>query len=470
MWLFVGLILLLHGCVPHPCHELATREESCGCDSLVEEARAQGFEMGDWPDAEWWNGFDDPVLTGLIEEGLKLNPTLKRAEENLKAASEVAKQKRAKLFPEVYFTGDSNWQHLSPSGFFREYAPTIPAVVNDLHLGFSFSYEFDFWGKNRMLFQSAMGIAAAAVAEKLQAELILTTSIAYTYEELQLLLRKRVLLTQIEANREAIEMIRLKRQQHALDGSIIQLQAKNNQLDASAPLLEIDDQIEVHFHKLKALTALGQDAILEIPYRAYNPLQVSIPECLSLDLIARRPDLIAQKWRVEAAAKQIGAAKTDFYPNVNITGLIGLESVFFSQLLKAKSYSANADPAFHLPIFTAGRIKAQLMEKVADFNQAVYDFNELILRAAQEIADTLSDMTRLQAEIELRQGSLEVVQKQEELTAKRFANALDDRIALLDSQNNVLEMEITLVELEYGKLLTSIQLIRAFGGGYHDCE
>lgn len=464
----IVFLLILEGCMPIPSHELAEKEGACSCETVATEALATGeFEAGDWPEKDWWNRFNDPILTSLIEEALRINPTLMKAEENLKMAYQNALQARSRLFPQIFLDGDSNWQHLARDGFFRAYAPVIPSIVNDIHLGFSYYYEFDFWGKNRDLFRSALGEASAMAAEAMQAELIITTSIAYTYAELQLLLQKKNLLEQIENNDALIQAFRGQREKHALDPAITYLQSESRTLDSQAPLYEIGQQIQTHFHKIKALTGLGQDASIEIPAQAQPQLQVAIPNSLSLDLIARRPDLIAQKWRVEAAAKQIGAAKTDFYPNINIAGFLGLESIFWSTLFQRKNYSGNMDPAFHLPIFTGGRIRANLREKVAEFNAAVYEYNDLILKAAQEIADTLSDLYRLQKEIELRQDSLRVAEKQAWLTGKRVEHALDDQITFLQRQNEVLVAEIALVELEYGKVLSSIQLIRNLGGGYY---
>jgi NodT family efflux transporter outer membrane factor (OMF) lipoprotein len=464
---FILILLSLSSCLPVPNYETETPSESCGCETVAREALGLGeFEIGDWPRRDWWNEFDDPVLTKLIEEALKLSPTLKRAEASLKAAYEVAYQKRARLFPEIDFTGNDNWQHLSKDGFYREYAPVIPAVVNDITFGLSYYYEFDFWGKNRDLFKAALGMAAAMAAEKMQAELILTTSIAYTYSQLQLLLYKRSLLERYEMNNQAIHDIRVKRGVNAIDTTVVQLQARSNTLDAQAPILQIDEQIRNQIHKIKALTGLGQDAAIEIPCRAVRAIQVCLPENLSLDLVARRPDLIAQKARLEAAAKEIGAARTDFYPNFNLMGLIGFESVFWNKLLKTTSYSGNFQPAVHLPIFTAGRIKAQLMEKVDQFNQTVFAYEEMILLAAQEIADSLAAIRRLQSEIEVRSSSLTVAEQQEKLTQRRLQYAIDDRMALLESQNAVLSTKIELSDLEYGKQLANIILIRGLGGGY----
>ena len=122
MRIWLVLILLAGGCAPYPAHELANRYASCGCGSLEEEAARRGLEIGEWPEKEWWKGFDDEVLSWLIEKGMEMSPTLQRAEEALRAAAEVAGQKRAALFPEVDFAAQTNWQHLAKYGFFRSLA------------------------------------------------------------------------------------------------------------------------------------------------------------------------------------------------------------------------------------------------------------------------------------------------------------------------------------------------------------
>jgi NodT family efflux transporter outer membrane factor (OMF) lipoprotein len=463
------LLLLGYSCARIPEHELACISDVSGCTTIVEEAVNSGqFHRGDWPAQEWWKDFEDPILTGLIEDALRLSPTLKRAEARLKAAFQVALQKKATLFPEVDLDASTNWQHLSKEGFYRAIAPTIPAVVNDIYLGLSFSYELDLWGKNRKLYEAALGQTAAFAAERKQAELILTTSIAYTYAQLQFLLQKRAIIQQVEENNEGITLARIKRERHAIDTTIERLHSETDTLDVRGSLVELEDQIRAEIHKLKALTGLGQDAVLKIDLRNLKPLRIALPENLALDLIGRRPDLIAQRARVEAASKQIGAAKTDFYPNINLTGFVGLESIFWNSIFLTNNYSGNIMPAIHLPIFTAGRLRAHLMEKVEDFNEAVFSYDELILRAAQDVANALTAISLLQLQIDVRKISLQKAEQEANITLLRFKHALDDQISLYKVKNQVLQMELILAGLEYGKQLAGIQLIRALGGGFYE--
>jgi efflux transporter, outer membrane factor (OMF) lipoprotein, NodT family len=467
---WIGVFLLgVSSCVKVPEHELAGRLDSCGIEGSRQNAMDSGlFVDGDGPQKSWWLEFQDETLTQLIETALKSNPSLKQAGARLNAAAELALQKKAALFPHASFDPNDIWQHYAKDGFFRTYAPDIPAMVNDVMIYFTFTYEFDFWGKNRNVFRAALGEMRAREAEQKQAELLVTTSIAYTYEELQFLIRKKKILEEQENLRKQIERIRERREKHALESALIRLDSKSNTLDVAALLRKVSPKIEEHIHMLHQLAGLTEDEAMNIEWKPQACLEVSLPSELSLNLLARRPDLAALKARVEAAAKRIDAAKTDFYPNVNLTSLIGLESVFWSKLFGGKTYSGSLQPALHLPIFTAGKLKAQLMQQVAEFNEATYAYNALILQAAKEVADALTDLVFLTQETDIRRHSLSVAKEQEGLTKKRLDHAIDDQIAWLKARYKTLEMDLQVVSLEYATLLEKILLIRALGGGYCD--
>jgi len=457
-YFLICLLLLAHGCVKVP---------DCDTAQLVSVGSNEKLDM--WPTPKWWEEFEDPDLNALIELASQNSPTLKKAEENLKAAFEATQEKKASFFPTVDFLIEDNWEHLSKYGLLRGFIPKVyPAVVNETRFGLSFTYEFDFWGKFRSLFQAALGQAAALAAEAIQAELILTTSIAYTYIELQYLLHKQSLLQNIEEISTCIEQIQTIRGQNSLDSSFVVIQAESSTLDSKAALLEIENQIQIHINKLKALASLTPSATLNITEKPLKSAALGMPKNLCLDLIAQRPDIIAQKARLEAAAQEVNAAKTDFFPNISLNAFLGLDSFFFSKLFVGQSFSGNLSPAFHLPIFTAGRIKARYKEKIAQFNAAVYSYNEAIFQAGQQVMDALSDLAYYVQGVELRKTSLELVQKEKNLTAMRVENALDGQMALLAIQNKVLEMEMTLTELEFSRQLAGINLIKQVGGSY--CE
>lgn len=282
--IFSITLLIAHGCATVPRHDLANKLTSGSCKEMASLVMESGFfEEGDWPKEAWWKEFDDPSLNHLMEQTLKLSPTLQRAESRLKAAAQVALQKKARLFPEIDLDFTDNWQHLSKHGLYRQFAPVFPAVINQIDLDINFTYEFDFWGKNRDLFHAALGQAAAQAAEKKQAELILTTSVAYSYFQAQFYLRKIEILEQIERNKEEIYALTLKRQQDALANSLESLTSSTLTLDVKAELLATEQDLRTELHKLKALSALGQDADVNLQWTPLKETHVAVqPICRSI--------------------------------------------------------------------------------------------------------------------------------------------------------------------------------------------
>lgn len=463
----LGFFLIMGGCVSVPKKQLSEVPQSCGCKHTITRMTQEQDFSQKW-NPFWWKSLQDPTLDTLIEVGLAKSPTLKQAEERFKKASQLAIQQRAKLFPELGGEGEIEAQRLSKEGMVRAFASPIPASVTDAKIGLSFDYEIDFWGKQRHLFYAARQQMQALLEEKAQAEVMVTSSIAYTYMEMQLLLYRQAVLQQIQEKKEQIQAFYERRKQHALEsrGSVLPSHLQN--LQAKQDLVQRKEQIDLQLHKLKTLCGMELDEELTIELKPYKGLSIAVSDNISLDLLAKRPDLRAQQALVEAAAQEIGAAKAAFYPNINLKALIGLESIFWSKLFQKQSYFGTVDPAIHLPIFTAGRIKAHLKEKEASFQEAVYTYQELILHAAQEVVDLLSQLLSLEQQQKIAKSSLEVAKKEKRWIEQRAVHALETQLARLQTEIQTLQKEQALEEINYKNQLMQILLARALGGGSYE--
>jgi outer membrane protein TolC len=193
---------------------------------------------------------------------------------------------------------------------------------------------------------------------------------------------------------------------------------------------------------------------------------IVIPCNLSLDLIARRPDLMAQIWRVESLGHQVGAAIADFYPNINLTGFIGLESVFVSRIFQAGSKTAGVQPALHLPIFTAGAIRANVKAQKALFDAAVDEYNLLLLTSAQEVADLLVLAKSIWEQNESQDKIIERAKERYELSLLRKKKGLDSLFETYAKQETWIQKEIEKANLIYNQYIATIKLIKSLGGGY----
>ncbi len=471
---FLFLLLLLAGCVPEHKKEMAAIKEAPTLSSSMDQALSrEDFQQGEWPSEQWWELFEDPQLNDLIERGLQDSPTLKTAQARVQEAEQTARAERARLLPHLKAQYLEQWQYFSKNGFVESFYPSIPgisfpATANQIDLTLNFEYEFDFWGKNRKLYQAALGQQRARQAEASQATLMLLTSIAQTYFHLQANLAQREILLDKKDKRTELYELTSHRNRAGIDPVMQTLSAEKTLYDVDQALFIVEREIQLNYHLLNILIGKGPDEpALELPLIAASNRPFPLPEQLTADLLARRPDLQAQIWLVEAAAKEIGAAKADFYPNINLSAFGGLESLAFRNLFKTSSKMGGLVPAISLPIFTGGRLTAQLKGKVAAFNEAVFHYNELILKAAQDVADQLIILQTKKDELHVQMKALTLTDEQYYLSLSRFLKGVSTYLNTLNDEEHFLNQQLIVVNLYCDVNLATLQLIRALGGGYH---
>jgi NodT family efflux transporter outer membrane factor (OMF) lipoprotein len=193
---------------------------------------------------------------------------------------------------------------------------------------------------------------------------------------------------------------------------------------------------------------------------------VTLPTVLPADLLGRRPDLVAQRWRIEAARRDIDAAKAQFYPNLNLNALVGLESINFGKLLDVDSANPAYGPALRLPLFDGGRLRGNLAARDADYDLAVSEYNRTLIDAMREVVDQLAAFKSLQAQqAELERG-LAAAREAHDLAMTRYRAGLASYLQVLATETPLLEQESLRANLHARALDTSINLMRALGGGF----
>jgi NodT family efflux transporter outer membrane factor (OMF) lipoprotein len=193
---------------------------------------------------------------------------------------------------------------------------------------------------------------------------------------------------------------------------------------------------------------------------------LTVPGAVPADLLGRRADIVAARWRVEAATHDIASAKAQFYPNVNLTAFVGLSSIGLSRLLDADSKEWGVGPAIHLPIFDAGRLRANLRGKTADLDLAVESYNGALLDAVRDAADQLASsqsVARQQAQQREAQASAEAAY---DIAVQRYKAGLGTYLNVLTAETTVLNQRRLGVDLAGRALDTQVQLARALGGGF----
>ncbi len=467
-WVMIGL-LTLSSCVSMPKDEQTKNLLTLPAldTSVASSLETPYFEEGEWPEASWWEMFQSPQLSALIEQSIAENPNLISVRRRIDFAEQTAKVVRSRLFPLLSFNANEKWELLSHHGLYRALNPKVPLNANLVDLTLSFNYEFDFWGKNNHLFHAALGERKAQEAEAAQVQLITTTAVAQAYFALKTNLVRQKLYGRLYEVRLQLFQLQNLLQMSALSSILPPLQAEEDLLEADQFLCSIQEEVATDQHLINILIGQGPDAPLEIDETLpLLPESLTIPSTLSVNLLARRPDLMAQIWRVEALAQEVGAAKADFYPNVNLTAFLGLESVFYAKLFQASSKAAGLLPAIYLPIFTAGAIRANIRAKKASFDEAVFQYNSLILQSVQEVADLLVLAESLFAQRQDQDQIVSAARERWEITLLRNESGLDNLLQSLVREAEMIERELGDVTLLYGQYSAAIKLVKALGGGY----
>ncbi len=436
-------------------------------ESREKALQTTSFKEGLWPAKNWWKEYDSKELTCLIEMALKNNPSILAVRERINFAKNESIIARSALFPFIYFDAGDQWQYLSQSGLFRHLNPNIPLNNNQIDFSLSFTYEFDFWYKYRNLYNAALGRQRASIAESAQVDLITSVALAQSYFALQTNFLRRRLYQELYDVRLKYFNLQTRLLKNALYSKLTPLLSEEAVFQAQQWLYDINQEIAVDKHIINILAGRGPDAPLcgEGPLPVL-PIQLSLPKNISSDLLARRPDLMAQIWRVDALAYDVGAAKADFWPDINITALIGFQAGSWNNLFEWISKTVGAIPGLSLPLYTAGMIGANVDAKQALYNEAVFQYNDLILKSLQQVADLLAIGRAVYGEKEKQSQIVANSSYRYELTLLRQKKGLDSALIAYQFQEELIQKQLEDVKLLYQQYMVSVSLIKALGGGY----
>jgi NodT family efflux transporter outer membrane factor (OMF) lipoprotein len=461
--LLLSIAVALAGCASYSgiqgeAHALAPQ-------SLAFEQSPAG---GDWPREDWWTMFGDPKLDALMPQALQGSPSLRAAEARVRAARALADAAGASLYPRLDLDASATRQRLSRNDIYPP--PFGGSWVNQGRIALDFNYEFDFWGKHRAELEGALGDARAASADAAQARLVLAAAVAQTYFQTQTDLAALAVARQTLAQRESLLELNRVRASRGLEAGIAVRQA-DQQIGASrVEVSAAEAAVQLDRHQLAALLGLGPDAPLEVEpaLRQYGEA-LALPANLPADLLARRPDIAAQRGRLEAAAARIGAAKADFFPNLNLAAFAGFgaTSLHGLDLLSAGSAVAGVGPALHLPIFDAGRLRADLRGRYGEYDAAVEQYNQTLVDALRQVADQIANVRAVRQQLADQANALAAAEDAYRLTLDRYRAGLTSYLDVLVNEERLLAERVNQVRLQGRSLALAIGTIRALGGGYH---
>lgn len=464
-----GLAMLLAGsatltaCASVP--DLGARPEIADPQRIA-SAASLSADVAEWPADGWWKAYGDAQVDALMREAIAGSPDLRIAAARLRQADGYARQAGAALAPQIDATGSAGFvQQSENNGVPAQFVPD--GWENSAKVGIGFSLDLDLWGKNRATLAAAKSDALAARYEIEEAQLTLTAAIAANYAELARLYAQRDVLDRTVQNRlETLKLVS-DRVFAGLDNQAALKQARSRVPAAKAELAATDEAIALTKNSIAALAGAGPDRALTIgrPVVALENAR-GVPSNASIDLVGRRPDIAAALAGVEAQSSRIKAARAAFYPNINLSGLIGLQSLGIGNLAQGGSLYGNAGPAISLPIFHGGAISAQYRGARAQYDEAVARYDAAVIAALHDVADTLVSRRALGDRLSLSLAALKDAEAAHELSRQRYERGLSSYLDVLSNEENVLQARRSVADLQARAFTLDVQMVRSLGGGF----
>ena len=237
--------------------------------------------------------------------------------------------------------------------------------------------------------------------------------------------------------------------------------------NAEQEFAAIDESVGLRRNQLAALVGSGPDRGRSITRPPLSPsTPAGVPAGVTTDLLGRRPDIVAARERVEAAASRIKVARAGFFPSVSLRALVGLQAIGLGNLVDSGSVFGTAGPAISLPIFQGGALKAQYGRANAEYAEAVASYNQMVISAYQQVADAVTQRDAADKRLAAARSALMASEEAAGLVRNRFAAGLANQLDVLASESAVHNLRRAVIGLETYERGATLALIRALGGGF----
>ncbi|SFA77289.1 efflux transporter, outer membrane factor (OMF) lipoprotein, NodT family [Collimonas sp. OK607] len=420
---------------------------------------------GMWPATSWVSNIGGSQLQQLVDEALASNPNLQAAAARIAASRAMVEAAGATGKPQVGASLSATRERFSENSI---YPPPFGGMyVTDYETALNFSYDLDFWGKHGAQLSSAVSQSKAAEAEHYAARLALTAGISKAWLQLGRQYAQLDLTNQQLALRDKLDKLTQQRFAAGLDTQTDNQQSRQQVANLRAEQSQWQEAIALTRNQIAALMGQGPDRGLKIPVPTLPAdSSIALPDQLPLGLLGRRPDVVAARWQVEAAQSDIKVAKTEFYPNVNLSAMAGFSSLGFSQFLTHGSKVVGIGPAIHLPIFEGGALRAQLKGRVAAYDGAVATYNQALNDAFHEVADSVQSLRAAETQDKSQQAAVDAAERGMKLAEQRQQVGTGNMLQVVSTQIGWLAQRKTELDVRARRADLRVNLIRSLGGGF----
>lgn len=418
--------------------------------------------------AAWWTVFGDETLNALEQRALNDSPSVKAAAQRLLQAQAQLGVVRSGQAPAVS-VGASVANTRSSSETSQGLALGHRSIKgNNYQVGASFSWELDLWGRVRRVVEAADAQALAAQDDRDGVVLLLSSQVAQSYWQLRGLDAELAILRDALATRRESQELIEARFNAGLSNELDVSRTRIERANAEADLHEVQRQRNQVEHALAVLVGVSpsQPLVAAVP-NAQLPLPPSIPVGLPASLLAQRPDLAGSVANLKASNAQVGVAEGAFYPSLSLTGNFGFASESLRNLNSGGARTFSAGPlALSLPVFDAGRNRANLALAKARYEEAVANHEGKLLTALREVEDALSDVQQRQQQAEVQEQARQAASRAFQVAQARFQRGVSTYLDVTDAQRSALAADRAAAQIRTQRLLAAVAVARSLGGGW----
>ena len=417
-------------------------------------------------DVAWWGTFNDPQLQTLIREALTNSYDIRRAASRVLQAEAILRITRSQYFPSINAGADlvtsrasENGAAAFPSGSDpqREYGNVFASMPG---------YELDLWGRIRRANEGARARLLATEEAQLIVRQTLVSRVATAYLELLELDLELEIAARSYAGRTNSLALTTSREEGGVAEMQDVYQAKILVSTADAALTDIQRQIEQKENEISVLLGRNPGRIERGSSLGQQTLRAEIPPGLPSSLLERRPDIRAAEQELVAANANIGEARAAFYPRITLTGFYGHQTAALSDLFSGATRVWQFGPSITVPIFTGGRLRANLKLAEAQFQEFVLNYQQTVQEAFREVSDGLIAHQRTREFREKQEQRTQAHRSATELANVRYTGGVASYLEVLYNEQELFNAELALAQARRDELLSVVQLYRALGGGW----
>jgi NodT family efflux transporter outer membrane factor (OMF) lipoprotein len=415
---------------------------------------------------DWWEVFHNDELTGFEHEALQSNQNIKISVARLEQARALAAVQISTQFPQVGTGFTAERQRLSgnrpPNSNFTIISPV---KQNTYTLPFTVNYELDIFGRRRRSIEAAQASYQSSAADLENVRLLITSQLAGDFFSLRQLDTQITLLSRtVDALTKGLDLVNSR--YHGGVASGLDVAQEETLLDTTRTQLILLTQQRKQFEDAIAVLVGRSAPDFHIAPRDLTEQPPTLNAGLPSDLLERRPDIAETERQMAVANAQIGIAKAAYYPSFNLFANGGWQAADIAKLANIQStfWAVGANVAES--IFTGGARRAQLQFAQAGYDATVADYRGTVLQAFQEVQDSLAGLTVLEQAFQSQQQAVEASRRNLDIATNRYKGGLVSYLDVVTAQQTLLTNEQELAILQGQKLVTSVLLVKALGGGW----